>query len=125
MGLHLRYGGMRQARGRRTAVSLLTFPNLEDFFRMRMTALSGALKYACYLLILAILFIAGSSPLLAQEGEASLKLPDLHQAVFMGGIEGPTLLMVGLGVSALGFLFGLMMYQHLRKLPVHRSMLEI
>jgi K(+)-stimulated pyrophosphate-energized sodium pump len=92
---------------------------------MRMTALSGVLKYACFLLILAMMIIAGSSPLLAQGGEAGLKLPDLHQAVFMGGIEGPTLLKIGLGVSVLGFLFGLMMYKHLRNLPVHRSMLEI
>ena len=92
---------------------------------MRMTALSGVLKCACFLLMLAIVMVAGSSPLLAQGGEAALKLPDLHQAVFMGGIEGPTLLMVGLGVSALGFLFGLMIYKHLRNLPVHKSMLEI
>jgi len=92
---------------------------------MRMTALSGVLKCACYLLILAIAVITGSSPLLAQGGEASLRLPDLHQGVFMGGIEGPTLLMIGLGVSVLGALFGLMMYKHLRNLPVHKSMLEV
>ncbi len=91
---------------------------------MRMTALSGVLKCACFLLMLAIVMVAGSSPLLAQGGEAALKLPDLHQAVF-NGIEGPTLLMVGLGVSALGFLFGLMIYKHLRDLPVHKSMLEV
>src|SRR5579864_3737154 len=93
---------------------------------MRMTALSGVLKYACSLLILAMAMIAGSSPLLAQGGEAALKLPDLHQALFLkGAVEGPTLLMIGLGVSVLGFLFGLMMYKHLRNLPVHKSMLEI
>src|SRR5579859_5563122 len=93
---------------------------------MRMTALSGVLKYACSLLILAMAMIAGSSPLLAQGGEAALKLPDLHQALFLkGAVEGPTLLMIGLGVSVLGFLFGLVMYKHLRNLPVHKSMLEV
>src|SRR5579864_6767956 len=93
---------------------------------MRMTALSGVLKYACSLLILAMATIAGSSPLLAQGGEAALKLPDLHQALFLkGAVEGPTLLMIGLGVSVLGFLFGLVMYKHLRNLPVHKSMLEV
>ena len=39
--------------------------------------------------------------------------------------HGPTLLMIGLAISALGFVFGLAMYVHLRNLPVHQSMLEI
>jgi len=34
-------------------------------------------------------------------------------------------LMVGLGVAVLGLVFGMAMYTHLRKLPVHASMLEI
>jgi K(+)-stimulated pyrophosphate-energized sodium pump len=66
---------------------------------------------------------AGSAPLRASEAE--LKLPDLHTATFLGGIEGPTLLMIGLAVSALGFVFGIAMYMHLKNLPVHASMLEI
>jgi K(+)-stimulated pyrophosphate-energized sodium pump len=33
--------------------------------------------------------------------------------------------MIGLLVSALGMVFGLIIYTQLRKLPVHRSMLEI
>jgi K(+)-stimulated pyrophosphate-energized sodium pump len=33
--------------------------------------------------------------------------------------------MIGLAVSALGFVFGLAMYTHLRNLPVHESMLEM
>ena len=58
-------------------------------------------------------------------GEAALKLPDLAQATFLGGTNGRTLLMWGLGVCALGLLFGLVIYSQLRNLPVHRSMLEI
>ena len=55
-----------------------------------------------------------------------MKLPDLHTATFLGGaITGPALLMIGLGISALGFVFGIAMYMHLRDLPVHASMLEI
>ena len=77
------------------------------------------------LVLFLLLAAAGSAPLLAQ-GEAELKLPDLGQATFLGGsIGGPTLLMIGLGISALGFVFGLAMYTHLRNLPVHKSMLEI
>ena len=58
-------------------------------------------------------------------GEANLKLPDLDQAKFLNGIGGRSLLMVGLFVGALGLLFGLMMYNQLEKMPVHKSMLEI
>ena len=58
-------------------------------------------------------------------GEANLVLPDLNQATFLGGINGTTLLMGGLVVSALGLLFGLVIYQRLKNMPVHSSMLEI
>jgi K(+)-stimulated pyrophosphate-energized sodium pump len=70
-------------------------------------------------------------PLMAQEtggGEANLKLPDLNSAtflggVFSGGINGGTLLMGGLVVSALGLVFGLIIFVRLRNMPVHSSML--
>src|SRR5467141_2100765 len=58
-------------------------------------------------------------------GEASLVLPDLSQATFLGGIGGRALLTWGLVVCALGLLFGLAIYTQLRNLPVHRSMREI
>ena len=70
-------------------------------------------------------------PVLAQEGErpsggeANLVLPDLSQVTFFGGIDGSTLLMGGLVVSALGLLFGLVIYKRLENMPVHSSMLEI
>jgi K(+)-stimulated pyrophosphate-energized sodium pump len=57
--------------------------------------------------------------------EAELKLPDLSQATFFGSIDGRTLLMFGLGICALGFVFALVIYQRLRKLPVQAAMLEI
>src|ERR1041385_5339610 len=74
--------------------------------------------------MLILLAAAGSVPAMAQ-GEAELKLPDLGTVSFFGGISGPTLLIGGLVVSVLGLLFGLMMYTHLRNLPVHQSMLEV
>ena len=58
-------------------------------------------------------------------GEASLVLPDLNQATFLGGIGGRPLLLWGLVICALGLLFGLASYTQLRKMPVHRAMLEI
>jgi K(+)-stimulated pyrophosphate-energized sodium pump len=58
-------------------------------------------------------------------GEANLKLPDLSQATFLGGVNGRTLLMSGLLVAALGLAFGFVMFNRLRSLPVHRSMADI
>jgi K(+)-stimulated pyrophosphate-energized sodium pump len=103
---------------------------------MQVSALSAAacaatfftkvLKRAFPIFLFVLLAAGGSVPLFAQPGgEAQLKLPDLHTATFLGGISGPTLLLAGLGVSALGFVFGIAMYTHLRNLPVHESMLEI
>ncbi len=57
-------------------------------------------------------------------GEANLVLPDLGSVDFMG-INGRTLLMVGIGVCVLGLLFGLVISGMLKRLPVHRSMLEV
>jgi K(+)-stimulated pyrophosphate-energized sodium pump len=57
-------------------------------------------------------------------GEANLVLPDLGQ-VDVGGYDGRMLLIIGLGVSALGILFGLVILYQLKNLPVHRSMREI
>src|SRR5262245_315025 len=65
-----------------------------------------------------------SAPVHHGGGEASLKLPDLGQASFVG-INGRTLLMAGLVICVLGLVFGLIIYQQLKALPVHRSMLEI
>jgi K(+)-stimulated pyrophosphate-energized sodium pump len=72
--------------------------------------------------------LAPSVPGLAQEaggGEANLKLPDLGTVSFLGGISGSSLLMGGLLVSALGLVFGLMIFVRLRKMAVHDSMREV
>jgi K(+)-stimulated pyrophosphate-energized sodium pump len=60
----------------------------------------------------------------APGGEAALVLPPLD-AVDVGGYNGRTLLMIGLVISALGMLFGLVILTQLKNLPVHRSMREI
>src|SRR5580704_1802290 len=94
---------------------------------MHVTPLSAPVRRVFPFLLLILLAVSGSTPVFAQAGgEAELKLPDLHGASFLGGsISGPSLLMFGLLVSALGFVFGIAMYTHLRNLPVHESMLEI
>ena len=81
------------------------------------------------LLAIAVLLIApahgfAQTPPLQTGGEASLVIPDLSQGTFLGA-NGRTLLMGGLGICALGLLFGLITYMQLRDLPVHSAMLEV
>ena len=61
---------------------------------------------------------------MAHVGEACLVLPDLGPVEFRG-IGARTLLTIGLGVCALGMLFGLWMFLRLRALPVHRAMRDV
>ena len=85
----------------------------------------------------AMVLAAGAVPAMAQPeplgqaaqaepagGEAALVLPPLD-LVDVGGYNGRTLLIVGLGVSLLGMVFGLVILTQLKNLPVHRSMREI
>jgi K(+)-stimulated pyrophosphate-energized sodium pump len=74
-------------------------------------------------LLVATLITLVASPALA--GEADLILPDLASVTFVGGLDGRTLLMTGMGVSALGFVFGLSIYMQLKNLPVHKAMGEV
>jgi K(+)-stimulated pyrophosphate-energized sodium pump len=57
-------------------------------------------------------------------GEANLVLPDLRSVSFFG-LDGHTLLLIGLLFCAGGLLFGLAIFVQLKNAPVHRSMLEI
>jgi K(+)-stimulated pyrophosphate-energized sodium pump len=82
------------------------------------------------ILVSLLLLAALAMPIVAQEqagsGEANLILPDLNSAPpFLGSINGRSLLMGGMVVSALGFVFGLMIFVRLRNMPVHASMREV
>jgi K(+)-stimulated pyrophosphate-energized sodium pump len=66
--------------------------------------------------------VAGASA--RPHSEAQLALPDLTQVKFLG-LSGWMVLAMGLAVSAIGLLFGLMKYQKLKNLPVHKAMREI
>ncbi len=76
------------------------------------------------LLLLATLAVGASDAHAAGGGEASLIIPDLSQAEFLG-VAGRTLLTAGLGVCVLGLVFGLVIFSQLKNLPVHQSMREI
>ncbi|MFL5290409.1 MAG: sodium-translocating pyrophosphatase, partial [Myxococcales bacterium] len=56
--------------------------------------------------------------------EANLLLPDLAKVEFLG-MSGRSLLLLGFIVCILGLAFGLSISAQLKRLEVHRSMLEV
>jgi K(+)-stimulated pyrophosphate-energized sodium pump len=77
--------------------------------------------------LLAALLALLASPLRAIASELDLAIPELEVSYRLFGMEipGPTLLMAGLGVCVLGMLFGLAMYNQVRRMPAHRSMTDV
>jgi K(+)-stimulated pyrophosphate-energized sodium pump len=69
--------------------------------------------------VLALPSIAAAQEAGGAGGEASLIVPDLSRVTFLG-VDGHTLLLSGLVISALGLLFGLLTFTQLKALPVHR-----
>ena len=65
-------------------------------------------------------------PFVAMAGEADLEVPDLTTATFFGGaINGWQLLLYGMVIVFLGLFFGYYQYTKIKKLPAHKSMLEV
>src|SRR5450759_4881567 len=101
-----------------------------EAFRMQTHSKSLVRRVFCMRALPALLLIAilaaAAVPAFAQppaehhSGEAELILPDLGQATFFGGVNGRSLLMGGLLISALGLVFGFLSYTRLRNLPVHK-----
>ncbi len=69
------------------------------------------------------LLMVSVSPLAASE--ADLKIPDLTSKTFFGSLDGRTLLIIGLATCVLGLIFGLVEFIRVKKLPVHKVMLEV
>jgi len=57
-------------------------------------------------------------------GEANIRVPDLGSVTFLG-VRGSSLLLVGILVSLAGLALGLSISARIKRMPVHRSMLEI
>src|SRR5258707_13594727 len=66
------------------------------------------------------LFTAASSLAQGAGGEATLKLPDLSQVKFLGGIDGHTLLLFGILFCLFGLGFGLTIYFRVKNLPLDK-----
>ncbi len=89
-----------------------------------MTNRSGIAAPARRLVAIALGLAALVAAAPARASEAELVLPDLASQAFWG-MDGHRLLLWGLGVCLLGFVFGIVMYGQLKRLAVHRSMREI
>ncbi len=62
----------------------------------------------------------------AVASEADLILPNLGEVKFFNGaISGTMLMMIGIGICALGLVFGLVQYTKTKNLPVHASMRDV
>src|SRR6202051_1014303 len=85
-------------------------------------AMAGA---ACAALILSNVSVAlAQSAADTAGGEAGLKLPDLSPVSFLG-MDGHKLLTIGLLFCIFGLIFGMVIFNRLKNLPVHRSMREV
>src|SRR5207237_1837740 len=82
------------------------------------------LKSASVLISFLSLSVAAMAQPERVSGEANLQLPDLS-SVFFRGVNGHTLLMIGILFCIFGLGFGLVSYSRLKNLPVHRSMRDI
>ncbi len=77
--------------------------------------------------ILGLLF-AILTPLFTFASELELEIPDLGAAkfdIFGASISGTTMLYAGIVVVILGLLFGMMIFNRVKALPAHKSMLDI
>ena len=80
------------------------------------------LRYLFGALVGAMTLLLSASSALASESD--LVLPDLASVKFLG-MPGTTLLTVGLFISLIGLVFGLVIYTQLKNLPVHKSMRDV
>ena len=92
------------------------------FAKRRFAKTSATL--ATLLLLTAGYALAQPAAQTEEGGEAALKLPDLSSVSFLG-VNGHSLLMIGLLFCVFGLGFGMVIFMRLKNLPVHRSMREI
>ncbi|MBU1717645.1 MAG: sodium-translocating pyrophosphatase [Bacteroidetes bacterium] len=66
------------------------------------------------------------APMAGFASEADLPIPDLRDSYFTSfGLDGWSLLLYGIVIIILGMLFGLWQFMKIKKLPAHKSMLDI
>ncbi|NSL54999.1 sodium-translocating pyrophosphatase [Uliginosibacterium aquaticum] len=106
----------------------MSFASLAGQAGARALARSGKALVSRFQRLLALAFGAVSLPAIANGGEANLVLPKLNDpalATFLNGMTGSSLLGWGLLICVLGLIFGAVIYNQVKNLPVHRSMAEV
>ncbi|MCX7945153.1 MAG: sodium-translocating pyrophosphatase [Deltaproteobacteria bacterium] len=93
--------------------------------RSKVISLIRRFAKSSFILPLIILTIFLTSPVFGSE--AQLKLPDLYDSsiVTFFGMSSATLLWIGFVICLLGMLFGIVQFISIKRLPVHKAMLEI
>ena len=84
-------------------------------------------KPTAWIAALAAMAAALALPAGAIASELDLAIPALDTSYMLFGspVSGVTLLLAGLGVCVLGMLFGLAMFNQVKALPAHQSMLDV
>lgn len=95
---------------------------IEEIFKKEENCMkcSGKSLSALFVLLATWVFL----PVAAMASEAELKLPDLSTVSFRG-IDGHTLLLLGLIICVLGVVFGFITMMQVKNLQVHKSMSDI
>ena len=92
------------------------------------------LPFAVFALLLAVLPqiaqaagpVTSDTPVFQRpSGEANLTIPDLNRVKFFGSVGGKDLLFSGFLICLAGLAFGAVIYVQMKKMAVHRSMLEV
>jgi K(+)-stimulated pyrophosphate-energized sodium pump len=98
---------------------------LSGFGRLRRPALILAISVALLTLLSTASFAQQAAPAPHEMGgEANLTLPDISTVSFLG-VNGHSLLLIGILFCIFGLLFALVQYMQLKNLPVHRAMREM
>jgi len=68
-----------------------------------------------------------AAPLAALASELDLQIPaiDTQYQIFGQTVSGQTLLLLGIGVCVLGMAFGMTMFNQVKRMPAHKSMLDV
>ena len=102
----------------------VNFASVGCWFAKRLFVKTSATLATLLLLTAGYALAQPAAPAAEEGGEAALKLPDLSSVSFLG-MDGHSLLMIGLLFCVFGLGFGMAIFMRLKNLPVHRAMREI
>jgi len=77
------------------------------------------------LAVAAVAAVAFPAMSLASELDLAIPVLDTTYNLFGASVPGTTLLVIGLGICALGMGFGLLMFNQVKGMPAHQSMLDV